>query len=306
MTVASKPVEMLLASERAWPFVLGVVAVLTLAGWSYLGAMVIDMVPLMDMGEAGPGMGIFNLFNDFWGLPAEARAALAVLCLPENVTTFGMPGGAWGLPDVFKVFLMWFAMVLAMMLPSTVPMLRAYVVSETRSGQAARDITRNAVLVGSGYIAVWTAYAIVATTAQWALTGLNVLGAMMAPISLAVTASVLIAAGLYQFTPAKQACLARCWYPRWVFLHAGAKGRSYSAPLREGLVQGLLCLGCCWAMMTVMFAVGIMNVIWIAFLGALMAVEKTFPSRFFAPALGVLFLGWGGGLALAIYSGLAS
>ena len=95
------------------------------------------------------------------------------------------------------------------------------------------------------------------------------------------------------------ACLNRCWYPHWAFL---GKSGAFGA-LREGVVQGMACLGCCWAVMTVMFAVGIMNIVWIALLGAIMAIEKTFPSFWFPKAIGVFCLAWGMALALAMASG---
>ena len=107
---------------------------LCLLGWAYLGLMIADMVPVMDMTEAGPGMGLFNLFNDFSGLPPEARAALAALCLPTSVATFGMPGSEWGLVDLGLVFWMWLMMALAMMLPTAFPMLRAYFATASSPG----------------------------------------------------------------------------------------------------------------------------------------------------------------------------
>lgn len=286
---------------RGWPLVLACLSVLIVGGWAYLGVMVAEMVPLMDMTEAGPGMGLFNLFNQFAGLPADARAALAALCLPTAAATFGMPAETWGAIDIVKVYLMWLMMALAMMLPSAVPMLRAYIRRANGSGAGGAASGRT-LLVAVGYVSVWAGYAFVATAAQWALTAANALSPMMAPASLAVSASVLIAAGIYQFTPAKMACLARCWYPRWAFLENGGA----AGALREGVAQGIACLGCCWAVMTVMFAVGIMNIVWIALLGAIMAIEKTFPSYWLPRAIGLFCLAWGGALAAVIYSGAAN
>ncbi len=301
-TMSAKPLDQGEMTEaamlRGWPFVVVCLTVLVAAGWAYLGLMVAEMIPLMDMTEAGPGMGLFNLFNQFAGLPAEARAALAALCLPTSVATFGMPAAVWGFIDLLKVFLMWLMMAVAMMLPSAIPMLRAFHKKtnlETPSGSASRQT----LLAAAGYLLVWAVYAVVATLAQWGLTEASALPPMMAPASLAVTASVLIAAGIYQFTPAKRSCLNRCWYPHWAF--AGKSGNLGS--IREGIVQGLACLGCCWAVMTVMFAVGIMNVVWIAILGAIMAAEKTFPSFWFPRVIGFFCLFWGGGLAALIYLG---
>lgn len=287
-------------SPRGWPLVLACLSVLTAGGWIYLGTMVADMVPSMDMSEAGPGMGLLNHFNNLAGLPAEVRAAIAALCLPDSAVTFGMPAQEWGLADGLKVFTMWLMMALAMMIPTAVPMLRAYMREQAAITGSSQTVS--AVLaVAAGYLFIWGGYAVAATLVQWLLTRANALGPMMAPVSLALSASVLLAAGLYQFTPAKQACLVRCWHPRFAFQRQGAGSRTPGA-FREGMVQGLSCLGCCWAVMAVMFAVGVMNVLWIAVLGAMMAVEKSLPSRWIYRVIGAVFLIWGSGLAALILS----
>ncbi|GAB5507714.1 MAG: hypothetical protein Rhirs2KO_28770 [Rhizobiaceae bacterium] len=113
----------------------------------------------------------------------------------------------------------------------------------------------------------------------------------MAPASMALTTSVLFAAGLYQFTPSKKACLRRCWYPRWVFASDDA-GSGAMSGLREGLVQGWVCLGCCWALMLVMFAVGIMNIFWMALIGLFAIVEKTGNGRVIGRIAGTILLVW--------------
>ncbi|NBN77847.1 DUF2182 domain-containing protein [Microvirga tunisiensis] len=296
--------------------VIGLVGLLALAGWAYLGTMIAAMVPVMDMTEAGPGMGLLNAFNIFAGLPAEARAALAVLCLPGQVATFGMPAGVNLAQDAALVFLMWMMMTLAMMLPSAMPVFLAHAARGGLSSRAAaavhaaeasggrqpglRDgVLRRTALIAAGYLLVWTAYAVLATAAQLALMAAGLISPMMAPVSLVFAGTTLVAAGIYQFTPAKAACLSRCWVPRWQ--STGPDG-SARALVGEGLVQGLACFGCCWAMMTVMFAVGIMNIVWVALLGILMTIEKTIPSLWLYKAIGVLFLAWGG-LLLGLATG---
>ncbi|WP_422023761.1 DUF2182 domain-containing protein [Roseibium sp.] len=287
--------------QRGWPLVLLVVAALTVSGWSYLIVMVAAMVPSMDMAEAGPGMILFNQFNFMRGLPEEARAALAALCLPAGAT-FGMPSVALTGIDISKIFMMWAMMALAMMLPSATPMVKAFHQYVSIEGTQTKSVFSVTVSVVIGYLAVWIGYAVVATTAQVGLSKIGALSDMMAPVSMALTTSVLLAAGLYQFTPAKRACLERCWYPRWTFARNGGDYSAHSA-FREGLAQGWICLGCCWAVMTVMFAVGLMNILWIALLGAVMALEKTFPSRAFPVGIGIFLLVWGGALALGMVLG---
>ncbi|WP_186393386.1 DUF2182 domain-containing protein [Pannonibacter sp. CS1GBFMT1] len=267
-------------------------SLLAVAGWLYLAAVVAAMVPVMDMTEAGPGMGLFNAFNIFDGLPKDVRAALAVLCLPAGATTFGMPAEDWGVGGAGLVFLMWMMMTLAMMLPTAMPVFLSH--AKRRAGAVSGPSAAVTVsLLALGYLTIWTAYALAATLVQWLLTDYGLLSSMMAPVSLVFSATTLIAAGLYQFTPAKQACLLRCWYPRW---SSPVSGGAAAAFYREGLIQGLACLGCCWALMTVMFAVGIMNIIWVGLLGAVMALEKNLPSRWFYKAAGVFLLLWGASL----------
>ena len=288
-------------SGRGWPAVLLLILLMSLTGWAYLSVMVADMVPAMDMSEAGPGMGLFNSFNLFAGLPPEARAALAALCLPAG-STFGMPSMAMTPADIVKIFLMWAMMALAMMLPTAIPMLRKYFAEISLDPANGTPAFRATLAAAGGYLTIWLGYAVLATAAQWLLSKAGAMTDMMAPATLALTISVLFAAGLYQFTPAKQVCLARCWYPRWAFDRREAQP-GLGTGFREGIVQGWACLGCCWAVMTVMFAVGLMNILWIALLGGLMAIEKTFPNRLFPYILGAGLLLWACFLTFLLLNG---
>ncbi len=267
-------------------------------GWIYLIAMVADMVADMDMGALGPGMGVFNAFNNFAGLDATARAALTIICAPSIGGNFGMPAaGPWGVTNFLLVLVMWVMMVMAMMLPTAAPMLATYAdIADTASAKGKR-VAPVFVLV-AGYLTVWFAFAVVASLAQWGLTALRAMTPMMAPASLILAGTTLLAAGLYQFTPAKFACLTRCQSPMPYFF---ARWRD-DAPgvYKLGLEQGLFCFGCCWALMAVMFAVGVMNVVWIAILGAVMALEKMVVSVWVPRILGVLFFAWGCAILLLV------
>lgn len=253
-------------------------------GWAYLAAMVVDMIARMDMGAMGPGMELFNQFNMFYGLPEHVRVQLASLCLPLAQEGFGMPAlinmGLW---DYSLLFLMWFMMVLAMMLPTAMPMLQAY--DHARPG-------RGIYKVAAGYLGVWTAFSVIATGAQALLHQAELLTPMMVPVLSSITITTVFAAAIYQFTPMKQACLDRCRTPNVALaLHSGEqKHNAFSF----GLEQGLYCLGCCWALMVLMFAVGIMNIIWIALLGLIMTLEKMSKTPFTSYGIGIALLLWGG------------
>lgn len=264
----------------------------SLIGWLYLAAMVAAMLPEMNMADLGPGMEIFNTLGGYGDLPANVRAAIAVLCLPGSATTFGMvDAGSWGFGDLALVYIMWVMMVLAMMLPSAAPMLANFSAGVAGSERGPAQV----LLLTLGYLSVWCVYSLVATGAQWALHEGQLTTVMMAPATVILAATTLIAAGLYQFTPAKRACLTRCQKP-YAGLCAVNSPQEGEGAYRAGLRQGLDCMGCCWALMAVMFAVGVMNILWIALLGLLMVIEKTQPQRWISPAIGVALLVWGGAL----------
>lgn len=267
------------------------VAVVASIGWAYLALIIADMLPRMDMASLGPGMQFFNEFNIFKGLPEEARAALAVLCLPSGSETFGMPSqGSWTGMDFAVVLLMWVMMTLAMMLPSAAPMLATFAeLSETK--QRKFFLPLSVTILGLGYLTMWAGYSLVAASGQWLLTEARALSPVMAPATMVLTATTLIAAGLYQFTPSKRACLTRCQRPGPYF--SARTASSYFGIYKLGLEQGLFCLGCCWALMAVMFAVGIMNIVWIAALGFFMATEKLIHATWFPRAVGVFLVVWG-------------
>lgn len=283
------------AAQRSWPFVLLCVAALALTGWGVMLAMIAAMIPSMDMSALGPGMGIFNAFGPWAGLPDTVLAAISVLCLPSAVNG-GL--GDWSVAQWGSAFGMWVAMALAMMLPSALPMLKAYHhAQEQKSGQWGAVLASLAVMLG--YLVPWIGYAAVATAVQWLFNAkLALMSNVAASMSLSFSASVLLAAGIYQFTPLKRGCLRRCWYPVFAF---GPAEEKISDAFAEGFRQGMSCLGCCGAIMGVMFVVGVMNIFWMALLGILMAVEKTFVSKVLPRAIGGFLLLWGGLLVTAIY-----
>ncbi|MDK9696898.1 MAG: DUF2182 domain-containing protein [Siculibacillus sp.] len=256
-------------------------------GWIWLAAMVVGMLATTDMTALGPGMGFFNRLNGFAELTPEMRAALTVLCGPT--------GEAWSLGDALAVFAMWVAMVFAMMLPSAAPVLTSFA-SLAEDKRAAGEATASPLLLAAGYLTIWVAFALVATVGQAVLTQLRVLTPAGTTASQLLAGTTLLAAGLYQFSPLKMGCLTRCRYPapyfadNWTARPAGV--------FRQGVEQGLDCLGCCWALMVVMFAVGVMNVVWIAIIGAVMVVEKVTFSLLVPRLVGVVLLLWGAALVL--------
>ncbi len=154
--------------------------------------------------------------------------------------------------------------------------------------------------LAGGYTAVWLGFAAAATLAQVALTQALLLNAGMASASGLFSGAIFIGAGLYQFSALKRACLTQCQSPfPFFFTHWATTPRGV---FRLGLQQGLYCVGCCWAMMLVMFAVGVMNVIWMAALGIVMTVEKMLSGRRFSHAVGVALIVAGIGFLLTAFA----
>jgi predicted metal-binding membrane protein len=182
-----------------------------------------------------------------------------------------MPMGSWGAAGFALASAMWIIMMVGMMVPSAAPVVLLYALMRRRELQQGRVIPSTGVFAG-GYLAIWVGFSLAAAGAQFALTEASLMSDLMESSSGALTATVLILAGVYQFTALKGACLAHCRSPvAFLATHWSA------GPFRMGLRHGAYCLGCCWAVMCVVFAVGVMNLLWIAALSALALLEKTAP-----------------------------
>src|SRR3954470_1429958 len=243
------------ASARAKVLAFICIGLLVAAGWIYLG--------LVAAGMSGAGV-------------------LEALCRPS----FGAQDG-WSFAQAGLVLSMWCAMALAMMLPTAGPMILTYADLAETAAKKGEPATSPLVLT-AGYVSIWLVAAFALAALQMLLVRLAVLDPAMATASPLFSGAVFVGAGLYQFSALKHACVTRCQHPfRFFFANWTADPRGV---FRLGFHQGLYCLGCCWAMMLLMFAVGVMNVIWMAALGAIMAVEKVNTTTRFSRALGVVFV----------------
>ena len=231
------------------------IGILVAAGWLYLGLVVAGM----------SGIGV-----------------LEALCRPS----FGAQDG-WSIAQAGLVVSMWCAMALAMMLPTAGPMILTYAeLAETAAKKG--EPAASPLILAAGYVSIWLGAASVFAASQLLLVRLAVLDPAMATASPLFSGAVFIGAGLYQFSALKHACVTQCQHPfRFFFANWTADP---AGVFRLGFRQGLYCLGCCWAMMLSMFAVGVMNVIWMAALGAIMGLEKVSTTTRFSRALGALFV----------------
>ena len=169
---------------------------------------------------------------------------------------------------------MWATMMVAMMVPTAAPMTLLYA-AVARKAAAQRNVLAPTCVFVTGYIVMWTIFSLVATIAQHALDRAALLSPMMSSNSAAFGAALLIAAGVYQFTPLKNACLRNCRAPAH-FLSRNWRTGNLGA-FRMGLTLGAYCVGCCWILMGLLFVGGVMNLLWIAAIAIFVLLEKTSP-----------------------------
>jgi len=188
--------------------------------------------------------------------------------------------------DVTGLFLMWSVMMVAMMLPSAAPMVLLY----ARVGRQAAINAEPFAPTGwfaAGYLLVWFGFALAATGAQWALERAALLTPTLEGTSNVVGGVLLIVAGLYQWSPLKDTCLAHCQAPLVFIQSHGGFRRNVSGALEIGVRHGAYCVGCCWVLMTLLFVGGVMNVLWITAIATLVFVEKAVGGRLVSRAAGV-------------------
>ncbi|HEY7333321.1 MAG TPA: DUF2182 domain-containing protein [Bryobacteraceae bacterium] len=182
----------------------------------------------------------------------------------------------WSANEFTLTFAMWSIMMIGMMTPSAAPMILIYARAGRVAAASGRPLAGTA-WFASGYLLMWTGFGLAATAAQWILERFALLDPRMAAAGAPLAATFLAAAGCYQWTPLKDACLAQCQSPlRFIQRQGGFRGGARGA-LRLGAVHGLSCIGCCWALMSLLFVGGVMNVLWIAALTALAFSEKILP-----------------------------
>lgn len=200
---------------------------------------------------------------------------------------------AWDATRFGVMFVMWAVMMVGMMTPSAAPMILLYARVGRQAVRQGRPLAATG-FFAAGYLLAWTVFSLVATAAQWALEQSLLLSPMMATTSEVFGGAVLIAAGIYQWTALKDACLTHCRSPLvFIQTHGGFK-RDAPGSLKLGFQHGLYCVGCCWALMALLFVVGVMNFLWIAVIAAFVLLEKLAPMEHWLPrAAGVLLTGAG-------------
>ncbi|RWF31614.1 MAG: DUF2182 domain-containing protein [Mesorhizobium sp.] len=262
--------EAVLRRDRA--VVGAALVVIAVLAWAYLLWLAADMSMPATPAQAGGDMAGMNMSD-------PSTMDMSGMDMP------GMDMGeavapafrAWAAADFGFIFAMWAVMMVGMMTPSVAPMLLLYAGVGRKAAASGRTIASTGWFF-SGYLLVWIGFSLAATGAQWLLARLALLDPMMATNSGILGGVILIAAGIYQWTPMKGVCLSQCQAPiAFLTRHGGFRTAPLGA-LRLGIAHGAYCLGCCWALMALLFVGGVMNVLWIAAIAILILLEKTVPT----------------------------
>jgi len=199
---------------------------------------------------------------------------------------------SWSTADFGLMYVMWAVMMVAMMIPSAAPMLLMFAaVNRKRQERQAPYVPTGIFLLG--YLIVWAAFSLAATFGNWGLHQASLLSSMMgASTSGYLGGALLLLAGAFQWSPIKYSCLKKCHTPMGFLMTSWRDGRG--GALRMGLEHGAYCLGCCWAVMLLLFVLGVMNLVWIAALAAFVLAEKVAPKdEWVSRITGIVMAGWG-------------
>ncbi|MGK9200529.1 MULTISPECIES: DUF2182 domain-containing protein [Sinorhizobium] len=283
---ADTALESLLRRDRV--IVAVSLAALTVIAWTYTlwlaAAMNID-----GMSMSGPGMGADMRMDpamEMDGMEMDAGAALSL------GTVLGISPRPWSSVEAGVTLTMWIVMMVGMMLPSATPMILLYARVGRQSRKEGKPFAATGFFAG-GYLLAWVGFALAATLGQWLMEG-TLLSPALASASRIFSGAVLIVAGLYQWTPLKDSCLSQCQAPIVFLQRHGGFRRDPAGAVGLGLRHGLYCIGCCWALMTLLFVGGIMNVLWIAAIAIFVLAEKVFfPGRLLSRIAGTLLIAAG-------------
>jgi predicted metal-binding membrane protein len=228
-----------------------------------------------------------------WGyMVYEARAMYNTgVCCCAGMKMSGPDMEPWSTATLLPLFLMWAEMMVAMMIPSAAPMILTFAMVNRKRREQERPFVPTGLFL-LGYLVIWTAFSALAALAQWVLHAKALLSPMMVSTSPILGGTLLILAGVFQWTTLKNSCLAHCQSPL-SFLMTGWRDGRWGAFLM-GLKHGTHCTGCCWFLMALLFVAGVMNIWWIAILTVFVLLEKVVPKKFLVGKIaGAAFVFWG-------------
>lgn len=239
-------------------------AAMTVLAWLYLLTLARSMgavpLPADDAGtmDGMPGME---------AMPGMDMAGMAMT---------PVAAAGWTANDTALVVAMWFVMMVGMMLPSASPMILLYARVGRHATAKGTPIAATG-LFCAGYLAIWSLFSLLASLGQWLLERALLLTPMMESASPFLSGVLLVAAGLYQWTPLKGACLGKCRAPAAFLQAAGGFRRDAAGAFLMGMRHGAYCVGCCWPLMLLLFIGGVMNILWIAVIAIFVLAEKLLP-----------------------------
>lgn len=251
-----------------------------LLAWLFLGTMAIRGAESRGLNIDAPGDTMLRYLPKL-PLPDFFERFFTLCLAPAPLEGGGAQAGA--------LIVMWFLMAVATMLPSAAPMIRTYCEIADTARIKGESVVHPLVLV-AGYLSVWLAASVVFAALTLVVHAFASSAQMLDPVIGPTGAAALLVAGLYQLSGLKEACLTKCKNPFSILFSnwSARPGRI----LRLGMEQGVWCLGCCWALMLVMFAVGVMNVFWMALIGLFTLIEKQTAARLPTRIAGVILLVW--------------
>jgi predicted metal-binding membrane protein len=256
-------VNAVLRRDRA--IVIVVIAGLTILAWAYI----LWLAAHADM----PGMPA----SEHGGMEMPGVSMRGAPMPMAGMTAVEPAFRAWSAADFAFMFAMWAVMMVGMMMPSMAPMVLLYAAVGRKAAASGRPLAATGWFI-VGYLLVWIGFSLAATGAQWTLTRLALLTPTMASTSDIFGGAVLVATGLYQWSPLKDTCLGKCQLPLGFLISRGGFRSSPVGSLRLGAEHGAYCVGCCWMLVALLFVGGVMNVLWIAGLAILVLLEKVVPA----------------------------
>jgi predicted metal-binding membrane protein len=283
MQAADTALTLLLKRDRI--VVAAALAVVTLLAWAYVLWLSAHMAMPMDVpatetpAAASDGMAGMDM-----GTGASSGDGMAGMDMSGASDPLATAFRAWAPADFAFMFVMWSVMMVGMMTPSVAPMVLLYAAAGRKAAEGGAQLASTGWFF-AGYLAVWIFFSALATFAQWALTSLALLTPMMATGSAVLGGILLVAVGLYQWTPLKAGCLRECQTPLGFLMRHGGFRAGPLGAARLGIAHGWYCLGCCFALMALLFVGGIMNLLWIAGLMILILLEKLVPAARLIPRI---------------------
>ncbi len=232
--------------------------------------------------------GLFIVVALCWGYLAHLVADMGISKMPMENRMSVLQVHPWSALDFWLMFVMWAVMMVGMMLPSATPMILFFSAFNRKLRDQGHPFVRTSVFV-SGYLILWCVFGLTVVLLQWQLDQAALLSPMMVSTSPMLGGMILIAAGVFQWTPLKHVCLKHCRSPLQFITSSWRKGTS--GALIMGLQHGAYCLGCCWILMLLLFFGGVMNLMWIGALSIFVLLEKVLPAGVaFGRISGILLL----------------